>query len=145
MAEKEKTARSTSALTCLEDHVSVELGTQALVKVGKVVDPPVLIEVSKVVDHVKRHLHLLPDDLDVFILIDIELMASGPPWFDPVLLSKVLVARGVPVAIVLDLNLEKGQFCLILIHFHPHLPQLIPHTFRLAQGDVAELSNAFED
>ena len=55
MAEKEKAARPASAFSCLKDHISIELRTQALIEAGEVIDAPYFEETLKMSDHVKSH------------------------------------------------------------------------------------------
>ncbi len=56
MAEKEKAARPASAFSCLKDHISIELRTQALIEAGEVVDAPYVEETLEMSDHVKSHI-----------------------------------------------------------------------------------------
>jgi hypothetical protein len=70
VAEKEETSRPACTLAGFEDHVSVELRTQAFIKVLEAVDPPVLIKVLKIMDHMESHFHFLFEDSNILILIN---------------------------------------------------------------------------
>jgi hypothetical protein len=50
VAEKEKAARPASAFSCLKDHISIELRTQALIEAGEVIDAPYFEETLKMSD-----------------------------------------------------------------------------------------------
>lgn len=55
VAEKEEASRTTSSFTGLKDLLSVELGTEALVEIVKVIDLPHVVQAHKVLHQMERH------------------------------------------------------------------------------------------